>query len=194
MTGLTSMKFPATAHEQRQPRTARSRRIVAPLMAICLDLLRDHEDALTDRLYVRQCHRSCETQAGIYPLQADAKRRRQDAWHFAITRRASLLAAPEGRNYQGQARPCHPLDATGPRALRREELRKLKVKDAEHARKGMPYLEVSGKGGKMRYLPLHPGTQGFTNDDLGAAGHSTDESGALFPQTAKSSRSAATSA
>jgi hypothetical protein len=40
---------------------------------------------------------------------------------------------------------------------------KLKVKDAQHARKGVPHLKVSGKGGKTRYLP-----------------HGTDENGALF--------------
>ena len=44
-------------------------------------------------------------------------------------------------------------------ALRREELCKLKVKDARHARKGVPHLRVSGKGGKTRYVPLHPGTR-----------------------------------
>ena len=27
-----------------------------------------------------------------------------------------------------------------------------------HTRKGVPHLKVSGKGGKNRYLPLHPGT------------------------------------
>ena len=46
-------------------------------------------------------------------------------------------------------------------ALRREELCKLKVKDFRHARKGVPHLRVSGKGGKTRYLPLHPGTNGL---------------------------------
>ena len=45
-------------------------------------------------------------------------------------------------------------------ALRREELCKLKVRDFRHARKGVPHLKVSGKGGKTRYLPLHPGTNG----------------------------------
>jgi site-specific recombinase XerD len=39
---------------------------------------------------------------------------------------------------------------------------------------------VSGKGGKTRYLPLHPGTNGLINDYLDAAGHGMDESGALF--------------
>ena len=65
-------------------------------------------------------------------------------------------------------------------ALRREELCKLKVKDARHARKGVPHLKVSGKGGKTRYLPLHPGTQALIHDYLEAAGHGTDENGALF--------------
>ena len=44
----------------------------------------------------------------------------------------------------------------------------------------MPHLKVSGKGGKARYLPLHPGTNGLINDYLDAAGHGADESGALF--------------
>ena len=65
-------------------------------------------------------------------------------------------------------------------ALRREELCKLKVKDFRHARKGVPHLKVSGKGGKTRYLPLHPGTNALIYDYLDAAGHGADESGALF--------------
>jgi integrase/recombinase XerD len=65
-------------------------------------------------------------------------------------------------------------------ALRREELCKLKVKDFRHARKGVPHLKVAGKGGKTRYLPLHPGTQGLIHDYLDVAGHDTDENGALF--------------
>ena len=65
-------------------------------------------------------------------------------------------------------------------ALRREELCKLKVRDFRHARKGVPHLKVSGKGGKTRYLPLHPGTNGLINDYLEAAGHGADDNGALF--------------
>jgi integrase len=44
----------------------------------------------------------------------------------------------------------------------------------------VPHLKVSGKGGKTRYLPLHPGTNGLINDYLEAAGHGADEGGALF--------------
>jgi integrase/recombinase XerD len=60
-------------------------------------------------------------------------------------------------------------------ALRREELCKLKVKDFRHACKGVPHLKVSGKGGKTRYLPLHPGTNGLITDYLDMAGHGTDD-------------------
>jgi integrase/recombinase XerD len=51
-------------------------------------------------------------------------------------------------------------------ALRREELCKLKVRDVQHSRKGVPRLKVTGKGGKTRYLPLHPSTQGLIHDYL----------------------------
>jgi integrase/recombinase XerD len=54
------------------------------------------------------------------------------------------------------------------------------VKDFRHARKGAPHLKVSGKGGKTRYIPLHPGANGLINDYLDAAGHSFDDRGALF--------------
>src|SRR5579872_1874428 len=57
---------------------------------------------------------------------------------------------------------------------------KPKVRDFRHARKGVPHLKVSGKGGKTRYLPLHPGTHALIHDYLDAAGHGTDENGALF--------------
>ena len=65
-------------------------------------------------------------------------------------------------------------------ALRRGELCKLKVKDFRHARKGVPHLKVSGKGGKTRYLPLHPGTNALIHEYLDAAEHSADDNGALF--------------
>ena len=65
-------------------------------------------------------------------------------------------------------------------ALRREELCNLKVRDARHARKGVPHLKVSGKGGKTRYVPLHPGTHGLIHEYLEAAGHGADDAGALF--------------
>jgi site-specific recombinase XerD len=65
-------------------------------------------------------------------------------------------------------------------ALRREELCKLKVKDFRNTRRGVPHLTVNGKGDKIRYLPLHPGTNALIHDYLDAAGHGEDDNGALF--------------
>jgi site-specific recombinase XerD len=55
-------------------------------------------------------------------------------------------------------------------ALRREELCKLTVKDFTHQRRGVPHLKVSGKGGKTRYVPLHPAAGGLIHDYLERAG------------------------
>jgi len=65
-------------------------------------------------------------------------------------------------------------------ALRREELCKLKVKDFRNTRRGVPHLTVNGKGDKIRYLPLHPGTNALIHYYLEAAGHGEDDNGALF--------------
>lgn len=65
-------------------------------------------------------------------------------------------------------------------ALRREELCRLKVKDARHERRGVAHLRVSGKGGKTRYVPLHPAASGLIADYLEAAGHGREDGGALF--------------
>jgi site-specific recombinase XerD len=65
-------------------------------------------------------------------------------------------------------------------ALRRDELCKLKIKDFRNTRRGVPHLNVSGKGDKTRYLPLHPGTNALIHDYLEAAGHGADDNGALF--------------
>ena len=40
--------------------------------------------------------------------------------------------------------------------------------------------ERAGKGGKTRYLPLHPGTHALIHDYLAVAGHGDDDAGALF--------------
>src|SRR6266446_5335625 len=65
-------------------------------------------------------------------------------------------------------------------ALRREELCKLKVADFRHARRGVPHLKVEGKGEKTRYIPIHAATNALIHDYLEAAGHGSDDDGALF--------------
>ena len=94
----------------------------------------------------------------------------------------------------GQAVPS--LDAPGPETekgkrdrailsvllyhgLRREEVCTLKARDI-HQRRGVLHLRVHDKGGKLRYLPLHPGTAELIPDYLEAAGHEEDLAAALF--------------
>ena len=90
-----------------------------------------------------------------------------------------LLVAPDAEGLKGK-RDRAILSTLLFHALRRDELCKLKVKDARHAPRGVPHLNVSGKGDKTRYLPLHPGTNALIHDYLEAAGHGADENCALF--------------
>jgi integrase/recombinase XerD len=90
-----------------------------------------------------------------------------------------LLNAPESETLRGK-RDRAILAALLYHALRREELCKLRVKDFRHGRRGVPHLKVSGKGGKTRYVPLHPAAGGLVHEYLEAAGHGTDDTGALF--------------
>jgi site-specific recombinase XerD len=90
-----------------------------------------------------------------------------------------LLDAPDASTVKGK-RDRAMLATLLYHALRREELCKLTVKDFRHMRRGVPHLRVSGKGGKTRYLPLHPAASGLIVEYLEAASHGGDESEALF--------------
>jgi integrase/recombinase XerD len=90
-----------------------------------------------------------------------------------------LLDAPDGESLR-TLRDKAILATLLYHALRREELCKLTVKDFTHQRRGVPHLKVSGKGGKTRYVPLHPAAGGLIHDYLERAGHGADEAGALF--------------
>jgi len=90
-----------------------------------------------------------------------------------------LLDAPDDESLKGK-RDRAIIATLLYHALRREELSKLRVKDAQHERRGVPHLKVSGKGGKTRYIPLHPAASGLIHDYLAASAHTEDVSGALF--------------
>jgi integrase/recombinase XerD len=90
-----------------------------------------------------------------------------------------LLDAPDGETLRGK-RDRAILATLLYHALRRDELCKLTVKDFRHGRRGVPHLKVSGKGGKTRYVPLHPAAGGLVHEYLEAAGHGADDIGALF--------------
>jgi site-specific recombinase XerD len=89
-----------------------------------------------------------------------------------------LLDAPGAETLKGR-RDRAILSVLLYHGLRREELCTLKVRDI-HPRRGVLHLRVHGKGGKVRYLPLHPGTAELVTDYLEAAGHDEDLGGALF--------------
>jgi site-specific recombinase XerD len=90
----------------------------------------------------------------------------------------ALLDAPGAETLKGR-RDRAILSVLLYHGLRREELCTLKVRDI-HPRRGVLHLRVHGKGGKVRYLPLHPGTAELVTDYLEAAGHGEDLGGAFF--------------
>jgi integrase/recombinase XerD len=90
-----------------------------------------------------------------------------------------LLVAPDEKSLKGM-RDRAILATLLYHALRREELCKLRVRDFKHERRGVAHLKVSGKGEKTRYVPLHPAASGLILEYLEAAGHGSDDTGALF--------------
>ena len=90
-----------------------------------------------------------------------------------------LLNAPDSSTIKGK-RDRAILATLLYHALRRDELCRLKVKDFKQERRGVPHLKISGKGGKTRYVPLHPAASGFIHEYLDIAGHALEDNGALF--------------
>jgi integrase len=92
----------------------------------------------------------------------------------------ALLNAPDSETLKGK-RDRAILSTLLYHGLRREELCLLKVRDLT-ARRGVQHLRVHGKGGKTRYLPLHPGTAGLINEYLEALGAEQEGSAPPFRQ------------
>jgi site-specific recombinase XerD len=107
-----------------------------------------------------------ESQQGKTPALGDAQAR-------------ALLAAPDAETLKGK-RDRAILSTLLYHGLRREELTKLKVKDYNQSRRGVAHLRVQGKGGKMRFVPTHPGTLTLIGEYLEAAGHGHDHDAPLF--------------
>jgi integrase/recombinase XerD len=107
-----------------------------------------------------------ESQQGKTPALGDAQAR-------------ALLSAPDGNTLKGK-RDRAILSTLLYHGLRREELTKLKVKDYCQSRRGVAHLRVQGKGGKMRFVPTHPGTLSLIEEYLQAAGHGPNPDAPLF--------------
>ena len=61
----------------------------------------------------------------------------------------------------------------------RAELCALDVDDLQE-RRGVKHLRIQGKGGKLRYVPLHPAAAARVQDYLAHAGHAGEKGRALF--------------
>ena len=90
----------------------------------------------------------------------------------------ALLATPDASTLKGK-RDRAILSVFLFHGLRREELCRLAVGDIT-MRRGVAHLVVHGKGGKLRYLPLHPGTAVLIDEYLQAAGHREAVTSPLF--------------
>ena len=85
-------------------------------------------------------------------------------------RSRQLLEAPDSVSLTGK-RDWSILATLLCHTLRRDELCRLKVKDVKNERRGVALLKMTGKGGKTRYVPLHPAASGLVLDYL-ETGHS----------------------
>ncbi|KQN76364.1 integrase [Duganella sp. Leaf61] len=103
----------------------------------------------------------------------------------------SLLNAPDTTTLRGR-RDSAILSTLLYHGLRRAELCALTVADV-HQRRGVMHLRIQGKGGKLRYLPLNPGTAEAIDAYLTLAGHVDDAEGALFRPVSNNTRSSGNS-
>jgi site-specific recombinase XerD len=125
----------------------------------------------------------CERNAVDFNPVTGAKRPRADSYEgktpaLGDQQARQLLEAPDGTTLKG-LRDRALLSVLLYHGLRREELCTLKVGDV-HQRRGVLHLRVHGKGSKLRYPPLHPGTAGLLHAYLQAAGHVGNPDAALF--------------
>jgi site-specific recombinase XerD len=90
----------------------------------------------------------------------------------------ALLNSPDADTLKG-VRDRAILAALLYHGLRREELCLLLVKDIQ-SREGATHFRVSGKGDKIRYVPVHPDAQRRIEAYLTMAGHGADLAGPLF--------------
>jgi len=89
-----------------------------------------------------------------------------------------LLEAPDPDTLKGK-RDRAILSVFLYHGLRREEVAALQIKDRVE-RRGVQHLQVHGKGGKVRYVPLHPATQSALHQYLEASGHGIGRNAPLF--------------
>ena len=90
---------------------------------------------------------------------------------------AALLLGQCERSFR---RHIERFEADGLEGLLDKRLSQIKVKDFAQADRGGPRMRVWGKGGKVRYLPIHPSTLELVATYLEAAGHGASACHWLF--------------
>ncbi len=100
----------------------------------------------------------------------------------------ALLDAPDPATLQGR-RDRAVLAVLLYHGLRREEAARLCVQDMQE-RRGIKHLRVHGKGGKLRYLPMHPVALERIHAYLEISGHHLEQSAAplFMPLRGKTTR------
>lgn len=98
----------------------------------------------------------------------------------------ALLRAPDGTTLRG-LRDRAMLATLLYHGLRRAELCALRIMDLQD-RRGVRHLQVHGKGGKIRYLPMHPAAAGEIATYLEQAGHGDEKTGPLFRPLSNNTR------
>ncbi len=135
--------------------------------------------AALSSLFESLCERNAVTHnpvKGVKRPRADGNEGKTPALGDAQAR--ALLDAPDATTLKGR-RDRAILSTFLYHGLRREELCRLQVKDVTQ-RRGVAHLRIHGKGDKLRYLPLHPGTAERLADYLEAAGHGSIPGSPLF--------------
>lgn len=97
---------------------------------------------------------------------------------LSAVRAKALLEAPSSRTVKG-LRDRAILSALLFHGMRRAELCDLAVGDIEE-RMGVQHFRIHGKGGKIRYVPVHPHTIQRVREYIERNGHAADAEGALF--------------
>jgi integrase/recombinase XerD len=128
----------------------------------------------------------CESNAVIHNPVHGVKRPKMISWEgktpaLSDDQARILLEAPDAATLKGK-RDRAILATLLYHGLRCQELCQLKVRDVS-PRRGVLHLRIHGKGGKMRFLPVHPHATSLIMDYLESAGHRDMADEALFTPT-----------
>jgi len=144
------------------------------------DITVRHRLAAMSSLFMYLCDRNAIHQNPVTGVKRPICNTTEGATPVLLASQArALLDAPDADSLKGK-RDRAILATLLYHGLRREELCKLKQRDICRLRPGNPALKISGKGGKIRYVPLHSVADQCISAYLAAAGMPRDGRAPLF--------------